>query len=316
MTKLPFPENALEFQEKFSTEENCWKYLYSCRWPDGFKCPRCGGNRASIITTRGLIQCLDCRYQASVTSGTVMHRSRTPLRKWFWAAFLASTHTPGFSALQFQRYAGLKSYKTGFNMLHKLRASMVRPERDRIRGYVEVDETYIGGPHEGKRGRGAEGKVIVAGAIEVLDEGAKKTEKRVGRLRLRIVPDVSAASLIGFIEDTAEEGSVIITDDFGSYEPLHGSGYAHHVVESKAMEHIHRTFGNLKTWLEGTHHGVSEKHLQAYLNEFTFRHNRRRMPMAAFQTVLGLATHTHGPTYKELYATGERYGWTHPNPKV
>jgi transposase-like protein len=245
-----------------------------------------------------------------------MHRTRTPLTKWFLASFLATTHTPGFSALQFQRYAGIPTYETAFNMLHKLRAGMVRPDRDKVRGFVEVDETYIGGPHEGKRGRGAEGKAIVAAAIEVLDEGQRKTQRRVGRLRMRVIPDVSARSLVGFVKENVEQGSVVITDDFQSYDPLHAAGFTHHVVsDSRQMEHIHRAFGNLKTWLEGTHHGVSEKHLQAYLNEFVFRFNRRRTPMAAFQTVLGMASHAQGPTYAKLYGVGRAGGWIHPNPR-
>ena len=240
-----------------------------------------------------------------------MHRTRTPLTTWFWAAFLVSTHTPGFSAAQFQRYAGIRNYKVAFHMLHKLRAAMVRPAGDRLRGLVEVDETYIGGPKEGKRGRGAAGKTLVAAALEVLDEGEKK--ERAGRLRLRIIPDASAASLHGFIRDAVGPAATIRTDDWSGYEGVPCHGYVHQIVGPKEAEHIHRTFGNLKTWLEGTHHGVSRKHLQAYLNEFVFRHNRRRTPMAAFQTVLGLASHATAPTYRQLLAAGTKGGWVHPN---
>ena len=314
MPRPDFPKTVLDFQQRFSTEKACRDYLFRCRWPEGFRCPRCEGAKAWYLKDRPIIRCAACRYDASLTAGTVMQDTRTPLVKWFWAAFLATTHTPGFSALQFQSYVGLKNYKVAFNMLHKLRSAMVRPDRDMIHGFVEVDETYIGGPHEGKRGRGAEGKAIAAAAIEVLDEGQRKTQQRVGRLRMRVIPDVSARSLVGFVQDNVEQGSVVITDDFHSYDPLAAAGFAHHVVDSKDMEHIHRTFGNLKTWLEGTHHGVSEKHLQAYVNEFVFRHNRRRTPMAGFQTALSLASHAQGPTYRQLYAAGERRGWIHPNP--
>ena len=240
-----------------------------------------------------------------------MHRTRTPLTTWFWAAFLVSTHTPGFSAAQFQRYAGIRNYKVAFHLLHKLRAAMVRPAGDRLRGLVEVDETYIGGPKPGKRGRGAAGKTLVAAALEVLDEGEKK--ERAGRLRLRMIRDASAASLHGFIQDAIGPGATIRTDDWSGYEGVPGHGYVHQLVGPKEAEHIHRTFGNLKTWLEGTHHGVSRKHLQAYLNEFVFRHNRRPTPMAAFQTVLGLASHTTAPTYRQLLAAGTKGGWVHPN---
>jgi len=236
-----------------------------------------------------------------------MQDTRTPLRIWFLGAFLVATHTPGFSALQFQRYTGLKHYKVAFNILHKLRAAMVRPDRDKIRGIVEADETYVGGPKAGRPGRGAEGKVLVAAALEV--PSSRERSSRVGRLRLRIVPDASARSLVGFIKANVEVGSAIRTDDWQSYAPLARMGYRHQVLPSTEMLRIHHIFGNLKTWLRGTHHGVSQKHLQAYLNEFVFRHNRRRTPMAAFQTVLGLATHAEGPTYASLSRA-----WVHPNP--
>jgi len=309
MPRPEFPKTVLEFQQRFSTEEACRQYLFQCRWPEGFVCPRCSCRK--YFRQRHLAQCKACGYQVSVTAGTVMHRTRTPLTTWFWAAFLVSTHTPGFSAAQFQRYAGIRNYKVAFHMLHKLRAAMVRPARDRLRGLVEVDETYIGGPKEGKRGRGAAGKALVAAALEVLDEGEKK--ERAGRLRLRIIPDASAASLHGFIQDAVGPGATIRTDDWSGYEGVPRHGYVHQIVGPKEVEHIHRTFGNLKTWLEGTHHGVSRKHLQAYLNEFVFRHNRRRTPMAAFQTVLGLASHATAPTYRQLLAAGTKGGWVHPN---
>ena len=241
-----------------------------------------------------------------------MHGTRTPLAKWFMAAFLVATHTPGFSALQFQRYAGVPSYETAFNMLHKLRAAMVRPDRDKIHGTVEVDETYVGGRKPGKGGRGAAGKTIVVGAIEVLSPGERA--ERAGRLRLRIVPEVTAESLVGFVQGAVERGSTVCTDEWQGYRRLRASGYRHIVTDPRELVHIHRTVANLKAWLVGTHHYVSQKHLQAYLNEFVFRHNRRKTPMAAFQTLIGLGEQVSGPTYKKLYAVGTKGGWVHPNP--
>jgi len=310
MGRPEFPQTVLEFQRRFSTEEACREYLFACRWPDGFVCPRCGGHECFRHGQRPLRQCKACGYQVSVTAGTVLHRTRTPLTTWFWAAFLISTHTPGFSAVQLQRYAGIGHYKVAFHLLHKLRAAMVRPDADRLRGLVEVDETYLGGPQEGKRGRGAAGKVLVAAALEVLNDGEKK--ERAGRLRLRIIPDASAVSLQGFIRAMVAPGARIRTDDWSGYQGLAHGGYEHEVVRPPEAEHVHRTFGNLKCWLQGTHHGVSEKHLQAYLNEFVFRHNRRRTPMAAFQTVLGLASHAPAPTYRQLHRAGAAGGWAHP----
>lgn len=311
MARPEFPQTVQEFQQRFSTEDACRQRLFQCRWPEGFVCPRCSWREYFRHPHRHLTQCKACGYQVSVTAGTVMHRTRTPLTTWFWAAFLVSTHTPGFSAAQFQRYAGIRNYKVAFHLLHKLRAAMVRPAGDKLRGLVEVDETYIGGPQEGKRGRGAAGKSLGVAALEVLDEGEKK--ERAGRLRLRHIPDASAVSLIGFIQDAVGPGATIRTDDWSGYEGVARHGYVHQVVRPKEAEHVHRTFGNLKTWLEGTHHGVSGKHLQAYLNEFVFRHNRRRTPMAAFQTVLGLASHATAPTCRQLLAAGTKDGWVHPN---
>jgi len=240
-----------------------------------------------------------------------MHGTRMPLRVWFNGAYLVTTHTPGLSALQFQRQLGIRTYETAFQMLHKLRSAMVRPDRDRIHGDVEVDDTFIGAKKPGKRGRVAAGKVMVAGAIEVLEWEEQK--ERAGRLRLQVVADGSAASLVGFVVDNVEAGSFVKTDRLISYSKLEQKGYTYRMVETRELEHIHKAFGNLKTWLEGTHHGVSKKHMQAYLNEFVFRHNRRKTPMAGFQTVLGLATRAKGPTYAELYSAGPSATWNHPN---
>ena len=310
--RIPFPATVLEFQQWFSDEKACVDYLYQSRWPDGFVCPKCGSRRCpySIEAYRRL-ECAGCKHQTSVTAGTVMHGTRIPLRVWFNGAYLVTTHTPGFSALQFQRQLGIKTYETAFQMLHKLRSAMVRPGQDRIHGDVEVDETFIGAKKPGKRGRGAAGKVMVVGGVEVL--GRKEGKRRLGRLRLQVVADGSAASLVGFVLNNVEIGSVVRTDGLITYGGLAEKGYAYKVVKTRELEHIHKTFGNLKTWLEGTHHGVSEKHMQAYVNEFVFRHNRRRTPMAAFQTILGLATRTEGHTYEQLYAAGQKGRWRHPN---
>ena len=294
MARPDFPKTIFEFQSQFSTEEACLQFLIQSRWPDGFACPRCRFNQYYWKEARGLLQCKACGYQTSVTAGTVMHRSKMPLRLWFYAAYLVTTHTPGQSALQFQRQVGLSRYETAFTMLHKLRAAMVRSGRDRLIGLVEVDETYIGGERPGPTGRGALGKVIVAGAVDVRGKYAN-------RVRLKVIPDVTQATLTDFVKTHIEEQSTIRTDDWIGYNRLEQAGYRH-IVSADEMIHIHRVFSNLKTWLMGTHHGsVSKQHLQAYLNEFTFRFNRRNTPMAAFQTVLGLARERLGPTYKGLY---------------
>lgn len=308
MPRPDFPLTIFDFQRRFQTEEAQLDFLIRSRWPEGFVCPRCSHTEYFWIATRKLLQCKKCSYQASATSGTIMHRSKVPIPLWLQAAYLVTTHTPGMSALQFQRQVGLPSYQTAFTMLHKLRSAMVRPGRTRLSELVEVDEAYIGAEIHGPPGRGAKGKAIVVGAVDI-------RSKYANRVRLKAIPNVTSATLTAFIKENIEEGSTIKTDDWVGYNGLEKLGYKH--VITTDLTHIHRVIGNLKTWLRGTHHGVSPQHLQAYLNEFAFRFNRRKTPMAAFQTVLGLAKERQGPTYKGLYgiAKGQRL-WVHPaNPQ-
>jgi transposase-like protein len=299
-----FPRTLAEFQDRFASEDECRRYLVACRWPNGFRCPRCGGGDAYDLAGRGLLQCRSCRRQTSVTAGTVLHRARAPLRPWFSAAYLVTTHTPGFSALQLQRQLGLDRYETAWTMLHKLRRAMLRPERDRIAGTVEVDETYVGGVEEGRRGgrHRASTQSIVVGAVEVRDGGGS------GRIRLAVVEDLSAAALTAFVAAAVRPGNTVLTDGWQGYAPLrHVYDHRPSTVgdprnASKLLPRAHRTFSNLKTWLKGTHHGVSAKHLPHYVNEFVFRFNRRRTPMAAFRSLLGLTTQHAPTTHKMLYA--------------
>ena len=298
-----YPRSLHEFSKLFADEAACRQYLARSRWPDGFSCPRCQHDDALELPTRLLWRCRRCGYDTSVTAGTVLHRTRLPLTQWFLAAYLVSTQTPGFSALQLQRQLGLRRYETAWAMLHKLRRAMVSPDREPLKDRVEVDETYIGGPEVGLRGgRQIIDKAIVVGAVEVRGRAS-------GRVRLRMVPNVSARSLVRFVTANVAPGAVVLTDGFGSYDPLSQMGYRHRARTqgpdprraARILPRIHRVFGNLKTWLRGTHHGVGHPHLQAYLDEFTFRFNRRRTPMAAFQTLLGLGSQHQPTTYNQLY---------------
>lgn len=306
MNYLPYPKSIMEFQRTFQTERDCVEYLFKSRWPDGFVCPVCGNKEFYFIANRKVFQCKN-RHQTSITAGTIMHRTKQPLLLWFWAAYIMTTETPGVSALQLQRQLGLKRYEVAYNMLQKLRASMVNHDRSKIGGTVEVDETYVGGATTGgKRGRGTK-KTIVVAAVE-------RKGKFMGRIRLRKISDVTESSLLKFIKDVIEPGSYIETDGFTSYQNLDRHGYEHVVISSPGedmpLPKAHLVFSNLKTWLRGTFHGVSPKHLQAYLNEFVFRFNRRKTPMAAFQTLLGLSTNVEKwPEYKTLY----KGKWIHPN---
>ena len=303
MPRPDFPRSLAEFQARYSTEDACRQYLVESRWPDGYRCPRCGHPEAYAVARRALLQCTSCRHQVSVTAGSVMHRTRMPLQHWFWAAYLVTTHTPGFSALQLQRQLGLKRYETAWAMLQKLRRAMIRPERDRISGTVEVDESYVGGVEVGRGGgrKRHSSKAIVVAAVEVRGRGS-------GRTRLAVVPDVSGRSLAGFIETSVAPGSIVLTDGWQGYASLKKRGYDHRPTTQGAgrnaeslFPRVHRVFTHLKTWLWGTHRGVSNKHLPHYLNEFVFRYNRRRTPMAAFQSLLGLAGQHDPTTYKMLY---------------
>jgi transposase-like protein len=325
---LPFPQSLPEFQALFPDDDACATYLEKARWEKGFTCPECGaaGEPFRIATRRGVLRCRKCRRDTRLTVGTVMERSHTPLSVWFWGAYLVSSQTPGMSAVQFQRQLRLSRYETAFGILHKLRAGMVRPDQDRIGGrpgeHVEVDETLIGGRTRGQ-GRGVHDKVLVSCAVEVRHrepgtaQDKRKDGRYAGRVRLAVVPDRSARALRGFVEAAVESGSLVITDDWSGYDGLRLRGYDHRAIAQCGDPEIadeflpisHAVFSNLKTWLKGTHHGVSHRHLQAYLNEFTFRFNRRFYPFNSFRSLLGIAGDAAGPTFAALYS-GE---WRHPS---
>jgi transposase-like protein len=214
-----------------------------------------------------------------VTAGTIFQDTRTPLTTWFRAMWWVTNQKTGVSALGLQRTLGLRSYKTAWAWMHKLRRAMVRPGRDRLVGRVEVDETFIGGVHPGRRGRQTETKALVGVAVELADR------HRLGRIRLRRLPDASGPSLLAFVQDSIEAGSHVHTDGWAGYTPLRRHGYRHRVTwlqgeartPSQLMPHGHQVVSLLKRWLLGTHHGaVTHEHLDYYLDEFTFRFNRRR----------------------------------------
>jgi transposase-like protein len=269
-----YPKTQLEFETRFSTEESCREYLYQLRWPNGFRCPRCGHNKAWPVSQE-LFQCAGCDHKISVISGTIFHGTHKPLTLWFRAIWWLLGQKNGASALGLKRILGLGSYRTAWAWLHKLRRAMVTPGRNHLSGTIEVDETYIGGDKPGKRGRGAEGKALVVIASEV--KGS-----RIGRIRLQRVPDASAVSLEGAIQNAANIDSVIRTDDWKGYNRLKSLGYGHKIVREDAvigdnlLPFCHRVASLLKRWLIGTHQGaVSHEHLDYYLDEFTFRFNRR-----------------------------------------
>lgn len=272
-----YPRSLSEFEARFDTEQACRDYLFQLRWPEGFRCPRCGGGHFGPVRSV-LMQCQHCGHQTSVTAGTIFQDTRKPLVDWFRAMYWLVSQKNGASALGLQRVLGLGSYKTAWTWLHKFRRAMVRPGRDRLSGRVEVDETYLGGLEEGVRGRQTERKSLIVIAAQEDGPG-------IGRIRMKRMPDASADSLINFVKEAIEPGSIVHTDGWLGYDPLEGRGYAHEITflkgkkesASELMPRVHRIASLLKRWILGTHQGaVSHEHLEYYLDEFTFRFNRRR----------------------------------------
>jgi transposase-like protein len=269
-----YPKTMFEFEQNFATEEACQEYLCQLRWPEGFICPRCS-HRKSWKTKRGQFHCAHCGFQVSITAGTIFQDTRLPLRLWFRAMWQVVSQKQGISALGLQRVIGLKRYETTWMLLHRLRTAMIRPGRDSLIGPVQVDETYIGGPRPGKRGRGAAGKTLVLVAVEDKD-------KRPGRIRLHKVKNASGDSLIPVIKDSIQPTSEVRTDGWEGYSQLSASGYKHTVIRKTAdvgenlLPLANRVTSLLKRWLLGTHQGKPlASHLDYYLDEFVFRFNRR-----------------------------------------
>ena len=271
-----YPRGQIEFERRFDTEAACQAYLAALRWPDGFVCPGCQGRQAWRMK-RGLWLCQSCRRQVSVTAGTIFQDTHSPLTLWFRAIWYVTSQKNGASALGIQRVLGLGSYQTAWAWLHKLRRAMARPGRDPLGGVVEVDEAYVGGLEEGRHGRRTQKKALVVVAAE--ENGAG-----IGRIRLRRVADLSRASLHGFIQAAIAPASTVRTDGWPSYAGLDALGYRHRVqpvrgrkdVLEQLLPRVHRVVALLKRRLLGTHQGaVSQSHLDYYLDEFTFRFNRR-----------------------------------------
>lgn len=269
-----YPRTLLEVERRFATDEACRAYLFSLRWPEGFVCPRCGGRRAWPMR-RGLWLCAACRHQASVTAGTIFQDTRLPMTLWFRAIWQVTSQKNGASALGVQRILGLGSYKTAWSWMHKLRRAMVRPGRDRLAGRVEVDETYWGSEEQGVVGRLTKTKALIIVAVQ--EDGGK-----IGRIRMRRIPDLTKDTLHGFIQESVEPGSVVRTDGLSAYCGL--SGYRHDPVVigrsdqtgSELLPRVHQVVSLVKRWLLGTHQGaIGHEHLDYYLDEFTFRFNRR-----------------------------------------
>ena len=323
-----YPRSVGELQSWFATDGDCVDYLEWLRWPDGFVCPACG-QAGGWRLGDGRLRCGSCRSATSVTAGTIFDKTRTPLTVWFTACWLFATQKDGVSAQSLQRALEIGSYQTAWAMLHRLRSVLVRPGRERLTGRVEVDETFIGGEEPGLRGGRQKGKKsLVAVAVEV------REPKGFGRCRMAILPDASAASLHPFLTGHVVAGTTVVTDAWQGYSGIEGLGYSRERYSQRAARRlgqdpfamlpgVHRIASLAKRWLLGTHQGsVDEAHLQAYLDEFVFRFNRRtsRSRGLVFNRVLGLAVGHEPVRYRDLIVDPRpklnppagRAGWGHP----
>ena len=272
-----YPDTYRAFVEMFPDDEACLRYIERLRWPDGFFCPVCGTVGGPWRTTRGRLVCSSCRHQSSATAGTIFDKTRTPLTTWFETAWHLTTAKNGMSAQTLSNTLGT-TYRVAWAMLHRYRVAMVRAEREPLQGDVEVDEVFVGGiDHGGRPGRGTR-KCIVVIAVEV------KQPRGFGRVRMRHIPDGSGKSLVPFVCDVVASDSVVLTDGWRGYGGLPGHGYTRRITvvsasgdsSDVAMLGVHRVASLLKRWILGTHHGsIDPVHLQSYLEEFTFRFNRR-----------------------------------------
>jgi len=262
----------------FPNEQSCFDYLVNLRWPNGYICPVCNTQSEPWVATRNRLICPNCKHKAVVTAGTLFEKTRTPLATWFDAAWHVTTAKNGMSAKTLERTLGT-SYHVAWMMLQRFRVAMVNSERTKLTGTVEVDETFVGGAEQGgKRGRGAD-KELVAIAVEV------REGKGFGRVRMKHVPDASGNSLIPFIQDSVCIDAKLVTDGWNGYSKIVEHGYNREIknISSSgdfahvAMPGVHRVASLLKRWILGTHQGsISDMHLQSYLEEYTFRFNRRK----------------------------------------
>ena len=305
-----YPRTWSEFLDRFSSEEACAQYLERLRWPNGFACPSCGSGTPPYRASRVRLMCKDCRGQSTLTAGTIFEKTRTPLRVWLAAAWYLTNQKHGVSALGLQRVLGLGSYQTAWTMLHRFRRAMVRTGRERLKGLVEIDEAYIAitnreNPISAVRRKSHTRKVMIGLAVEILQP------KGFGRIRLRQLPSDSKDNVRQFIQDSVEADAIVRTDGSGSYAKLHEIGYRHErnpLLGSKVPAHVsmagvHRVAALLKRWILGTHHGsIQPEHLDAYLDEFVFRFNRRASASRGmlFYRLLQQSVVTDPVTYQDI----------------
>jgi len=310
-----FPRTIMEFDERFRDEAACREYLKQVRWPDGWRCARCG-HAKGWTTARDLIHCARCGRETSVTAGTVLHGTKRPLRLWFKAMFLVATLKNGLSASALAAHVGV-SYPTAWTWLHKLRQAMVDPDRRPLAGLVEVDETYVGDDPTRSRGRRRGARRAVLVAVEDAGHGP-------GRARVVAMDGVAGADIERAVRASVAPGATLHTDGWRGYVPLARKGYRHRAdrIDPAASNRdraarvqalfpkVHLVASLLKRWLLGTHQGaVRAKHQQAYCDEFVFRFNRRAAATRSllFERLAGFAVRVRARTYAQLTASAPQH---------
>jgi len=311
-----YPRTWSEFLDWFSSEDACLAYLERLRWPQGFICPSCGGMTAAPYrASRTRLLCKDCGHQSTVTAGTIFDKTRTPLKVWLAAAWYVTNQKQGVSALGLQRVLGLGSYQTAWTMLHRFRRAMVRPDRERLKGVVELDETYLAitdrkQPISPAGRKNNTSKILIVLAVEILQP------KGFGRIRLRRIDKDSEEFIVPFVQACIETGSTLKTDGSAAYRSLPELGYEHQrnvmlgsdVPAHVSMAGVHRVASLIKRWILGTHHGsVQPEHLDAYLDEFVFRFNRRTSSSRGmlFYRLMQQAVVTDPVTYADIVVPAE-----------
>jgi transposase-like protein len=268
--------NFVSLVDRYHSEDSCRARLKELRWPDGVECPRCDSKSVARMEDRHQYQCRSCRYQFSVTAGTIFHDTHLPLWKWFLAVYLIVESKKGISANQLKRMIGV-SYKTAWYLAHRIRAALNEVDAQLLKGIVEVDETFVGGEMKGK-GRGYRGnKVTVVGAMQ-----------RGGNICLQVVRGTDRETLYGFIrENTAGDTAAIYTDEWPAYRGIADEDTEHKTARHRDKKYVARdihtnsienVWSLLKRSIVGSYHQVSAKHLDAYLDELEFRFNNRENP--------------------------------------
>lgn len=292
--------NLLKFQGLYRSEEDCIQKLRDLRWPEGFECPRCTSKKYYDLPKRHLYQCKSCGYQVSITAGTVMQGTRTPLLKWFWAIFLSGNDKRGISALALSKRIGV-SYWVAWTMLQKIRKAMKdRDSHYQLSGVVEMDDAFFGGPREGgdKHGRGSSRIPVI---VEASTDG-----DGVEYARMTVVDSVDGNTVKAVAAADIEPGQTIKTDGYSTYNVIANTGHIHQKelvkgrIAHDVLKWAHILISNAKAFLLGTYHGVARKHLQSYLDEFCYRFNRRYREAQLFDRLVTACVTSHGLTFSEL----------------